>query len=99
MILYNVTVAVDEAVHHEWVKWMKEVHIPDVLATNRFVDSKMYRVLLEKENGITYSLQFFAENMSALQLYQALDANRLQGEHLEKFSDKVVAFRTILEEV
>ena len=98
MILYNVTVAVDEAIHNEWLEWMKEVHIPNVMATKRFVDTKMYRVLLEKENEITYSIQFFSNNMSQLQLYQALDAKRLQDEHQEKFSDKVVAFRTILEE-
>ena len=99
MILYNVTVGVDESIHDSWLEWMKQKHIPDVMATNRFVDSKMYRVLLEKEDGITYSIQFFCKSMAELQLYQALDANRLQADHKQKFSDKVVAFRTILEEV
>lgn len=99
MILYNVTVAVDEPIHDEWIVWMQNKHIPDVMATNRFIDWKMYRVLLEKEDSITYSIQYFAENMAELQLYQALDANKLEADHQEKFSDKVVAFRTILEEV
>ena len=99
MYIYNVTINVEDEIHDTWFKWMKEKHIPDVLATKRFVDSKMYRVLLEKDNSITYSIQFFANSMAELQLYQALDANRLQSDHKEKYSDKVVTFRTILEEV
>ncbi|MEN8248579.1 MAG: DUF4286 family protein [Bacteroidota bacterium] len=99
MILYNVTVSVDESIHDEWLKWIKEKHIPDVMATKRFENWKLYRVLLEKDNAITYSVQYFAKNMAELQLYQALDANRLQADHQEKFSDKAVAFRTVLEEV
>lgn len=99
MILYNVTVSVDETIHQKWLAWMIEEHIPKVMATGKFVDSKMYRVLLEKDNQITYSIQYFVESMAQLQLYQALDANTLQAEHQKIFSDKVLAFRTVLEEV
>ncbi|MEO8448027.1 MAG: DUF4286 family protein, partial [bacterium] len=28
MILYNVTVNVDDSVHDEWLEWMKTIHIP-----------------------------------------------------------------------
>jgi hypothetical protein len=39
MIVYNVTVNIDGAVEQEWLKWMKEVHIPEVLATD---EEKLY---------------------------------------------------------
>ncbi len=98
MILYNVTVAVDPSVHEEWYYWMTREHIPEVMATGKFTDWKIYRVLLEKEGQITYSIQYFAENMGQLQLYQAQHANTLQQKHRLKFGDKAVAFRTVLEE-
>ena len=99
MILYNVTVAVEFAIHDEWLTWMTKEHIPEVLATGKFVDFKMYRVLLEKEGGLTYSVQYFAENLSQVQLYLAQDAHELQAKQLERFADRIVAFRTVLEEI
>lgn len=99
MILYNVTVAVEFAIHDEWLTWMTKEHIPEVLATGKFVDFKMYRVLLEEEGGLTYSVQYFAENLSQVQLYLAQDAHELQAKQLERFADRIVAFRTVLEEI
>jgi len=99
MILYNVTVAVEYAIHDEWLTWMTKEHIPEVLATGKFVDFKMYKVLLEEDGGLTYSIQYFAESLSQIQLYLAQDAHVLQAKHREKFADQTVAFRTVLEEL
>ena len=33
MIIYNVTVGVDKSIEADWLAWMKEVHIPDVIKT------------------------------------------------------------------
>jgi len=40
MIIYSVTVNIDDSVHDEWVTWMKEVHIPDVMATGYFLENR-----------------------------------------------------------
>jgi hypothetical protein len=99
MIIYNVTMSVDLAIHDEWIVWMTNEHMPEVLATGKFVDVKMYRVLLEKEDSITYSVQYFAENLAQVQLYLAEDAHELQAKHQQKYADRVVSFRTVLEEI
>ena len=99
MILYNVTLAVDESIHDQWMEWMIKEHIPEVMATDKFVDFKAFKVLLEKEGSITYSIQYFAENLTQVQLYLAQDAHELEAKHLAKFGDSVVAFRTVLEEL
>ena len=41
MVLYNVTINIDYAVHDEWLDWMKNVHIPDVMNTGLFIDCKL----------------------------------------------------------
>ena len=91
--------SVDLAIHDEWIVWMTNEHMPEVLATGKFVDVKMYRVLLEKEDSITYSVQYFAENLAQVQLYLAEDAHELQAKHQQKYADRVVSFRTVLEEI
>ena len=44
MILYNITVSIDYNVHQEWLIWMKEVHIPDVMSTGLFLKSKIAKI-------------------------------------------------------
>lgn len=44
MILYNVTVNIDDSVHDEWLEWMTTKHIPDVLATGLFEGNKIYKI-------------------------------------------------------
>jgi hypothetical protein len=98
MYLYNVTVNVEDDVHDEWVNWMKTKHIPDVMATGCFVANRMLKLLSEIENnGTTYSLQYYFNRMEEYVRYQDRFAKALQAEHKEKFKDKFVAFRTLLE--
>ena len=100
MILYNVTVGIDNSIESEWKKWMIEVHIPDVIATGQFVDHKFFKVLSHDEpNSSSFSIQYFAKTKENLQVYQENFAEKLQRDHQEKFANKFVAFRTILESV
>ncbi|MBL0109279.1 MAG: DUF4286 family protein [Ignavibacteria bacterium] len=99
MILYNVTVNIDDSVHDEWLEWMRSKHIPDVLSTGLFTESKLYRIRTEneEEEKNTYSIQYFLRSMDDYKIYQKEYAEKLQFEHTEKFKDKFVAFRTIME--
>ena len=97
MYIYNVTVNIDDSVLEEWLKWMKEVHIPDVMNTGLFESNKLCRVMVDEESGSTYSVQYVVKDMETMQLYQEMYAANLQKEHNDKFKDKYVAFRTMLE--
>jgi hypothetical protein len=100
MLLYNVTVGIDKDVETEWLQWMKEIHIPDVMNTGMFVSSRIYKVLHDQEDGtISYSIQYFAESIDHVQQYLEVYAPTLIDEHRRKFANKHVAFRTLLEEV
>jgi hypothetical protein len=100
MILYNVTVNVDKDAETEWLSWMRETHIPDVLATGMFLENKLYRILHDSEDGsINYSVQYFAENMDKLNEYMQVHSKKLQQDVQIKFQDRVVSFRTLLQAV
>jgi hypothetical protein len=97
MIIYNVTVNIENDVHDEWLHWMKTKHIPDVMATGYFLENKLCKVLVEEEQGTTYSFQYTCNSMEDLKEYQRLHAPRLQKEVADRYANKFVAFRTLLE--
>lgn len=98
MYIYNVTINIDQSAHDEWVLWMKEMHIPDMLATGKFTKARMVKVLVEEEmGGTTYSVQYFTDSKHTLERYYQEDADRLRQEAFKLFADKFVAFRTELE--
>ena len=98
MILYYVTINIHESVHNQWMQWMQEKHINEVLATGKFSAARMVKVLVEEEmGGITYSIQYTTDSKETLQRYYDEDAPRLREEGLQLFGDKMLAFRTELE--
>lgn len=99
MIIYNVTVNIDENVHEEWLSWMKEVHIPEVMKTGKMLSSKMSRILAYEQGGLSYSIQYEMEDMETYKIYERDFAPNLQKDHTEKYAGKFVAFRTLLEVV
>lgn len=96
MFIYNVTINMDAAIAHEWLEWMKNKHIPDVLNTGCFVENKILKVLSDDE-GATYSVQYTFKTMEDFENYKAKHAAALQKEHTERYSGKFAAFRTLLQ--
>ncbi len=97
MILYNVTISLDESIHEEWVKWMKTTHIPQVLATGCFIQNRMLRLLNEEDNGITYAMQYLSKDMATYERYQKEFAPALKADGERLFGGKFAGFRTVLE--
>lgn len=96
MILYNVTVSIDPDVHLEWLDWMKTKHIPDVMATGCFIESRISRVHGEEEGGMTFAIGYIALSQDKYDEYEKNHAPALQQEHGEKYNGRFAAFRTIL---
>ena len=99
MIIYNVTVNIDDSVHDEWFQYMKQQHIPDVVKTGCFSSGSMFRILVQEQSGTSYSIQYRAPNMAAIERYLKDFAPALRQEVTDKYGDKFTAFRTLLEEV
>ena len=98
MIIYNVTINIDESIHHDWLNWMQNKHINEVLVTGLFSHAKLVKVLVEEEmGGTTYSIQYSAESNEKLQEYYKTYAPKLREEGMRLFGDKMLAFRTELE--
>lgn len=97
-ILYSVTVKIENEVHDDWLEWMRNVHIPDVMETKMFESNRMCKILNQDESeGVSYSIQYVCKDMKTLHQYSAKFAVQLQKEHADRYKNKYVAFRTLLE--
>lgn len=100
MLLYNVTVSVDQRVETEWLRWMKSEHIPEVMATGMFTMHRICRLVQpepQPEEGITYAIQYYCDSQEQLNRYFREFAPALQQVHAVKFGQHTAAFRTVLE--
>ena len=97
MYIYNVTINIDDSVHDQWLQWMKEEHIPAMLATGKFSKALMTRVMVTEEmGGTTYAIQYLTDSKNTLNSYYAENAQTLRAQS-QRFEGKFVAFRTELE--
>ncbi|MEO0403678.1 MAG: DUF4286 family protein [Bacteroidota bacterium] len=97
MLLYNVTVSVDEDIVEDWLQWMRSVHIPDVLNTGCFLECRLTKIMAYEEGGKSFSIQYLAESKEKYDHYQSVFASALQVEHTERYNGKFAAFRTLLD--
>lgn len=98
MIIYNVTVNVEEVIHEDWLQWMKNVHIPDVMSKGIFRENHIFKVLADEGTGShTYAIQYLCDSMEAYEAYRDNFAPALQEDVKKRYGDKFVAFRTLLE--
>lgn len=97
MYIYNVTTNIDESVAGEWVEWMKNEHIPEVIATGCFSECRLCRIIAESAGGKSYSAQYIFPNLSTYHRYQTQFASALKAKTEAKFGGKMAAFRTVME--
>lgn len=98
MIIYNVTIKVDKDAAGEWVRWMNDEHMPELMQTGLFVDSKLFRLLdMDETDGITYAAQYHCASINEYNKYLSEHASEMRAKGLARFKDKFVAFRTVME--
>lgn len=96
MILYNVTVSIDPEVKEEWLEWMRTTHVPEVMSTGCFIESRISRVHAEEDGGLTFAISYVSESQEMYDHYQSTHAQRLQQDHAQRYAGRFAAFRTML---
>ena len=98
MLIYNVTIKVDWSIHDEWLNWLKEVQIPEVLATRLFDRFQLVRLLeIDDEDGPTYAIQYFAPSKQHYDTYLESLSPGFRQKEREKWGNRFVVFETLME--
>lgn len=98
MVIYNVTTNVSWAVHDAWLQWMQQKHIPQVLQTGCFSESKILRLLeIDEKEGPTYAIQYHAPTIEDYRNYIEQYAVSFRQEIHERWGDRIISFRSVME--
>lgn len=89
---------VEPAIVEQWISWQKEEHIPDIMATGLFDSFKFFRLLEQDEtDGPTYIIQYFTASKEKYNQYIDEHAPNLRKKAAEKWGNRFVGFRTLME--
>ena len=100
MIVYNVTIKVEASIAAAWLQWLKEEHIPMVISTGCFTHASVLHLLeTDEEEGPTYAAQYFSPSLQLYQTYIEKHAAHMRSESFNKWGNKFIAFRSVMEVV
>lgn len=100
MIIYNVTTQVDLSIADEWLKWMRDEHIPEMKGTSCFSHAVILQMIeVDSSEGLTYAVQYHADSKALYNRYIREFAAEMRKKSVERWGDKVVAFRSVLQVV
>lgn len=100
MIIYNVTVKTETAISLEYITWLKEEHIPDIINTGCFTEAKILRLLeVDETDGLTFAVQYFALSKALYNRYIQKFSDEMRKKSADKWGQKVIAFRSVMEVV
>lgn len=100
MIIYNVTTKIDNSIHPEWLAWIKEVHIPEMLNTGCFTEAKILQLLeTDETEGPTYAVQYHAESKALYNVYIEKFSGIMRQKSIDKWAGQFIAFRSVMQVV
>lgn len=100
MIIYNVTVKVDHKIAEDWLTWLQEEHIPDVLSTGCFTKATILRLMeVDETDGPTYAIQYMAESKALYNRYISQFAEDMRMKGFRIWGDQFIAFRSVMQVV
>ena len=100
MLVYSVTVSIDETKADDFATWMLGTHIPDVMATGHFTAWRLVEVQDPAPEGPVRNFNAqYTTTEESLAAYIQQDASKLRQDVKDEFGDGFVAFRTLLREI
>ena len=98
MLIYNVTAHLEPSVEQKWLKWMKQEHIPEMLDTKKFTETKIFKIISDQDTGgISYAVQYYCNNRKQYESYLKEYSLSLEQKVKDKFGEKILFFKTELE--
>lgn len=98
MYIYNVTIKLTWSIHEDWLKWMQEKHLNDVMATECFTRYQFVRLLdVDEEDGPTYAIQYYCDSKALYNLYIEKFAPQLRQDGTNLFGNQFIGFRSLMQ--
>ncbi|MDH6306097.1 hypothetical protein M2459_002759 [Parabacteroides sp. PF5-5] len=100
MIVYNTTFHIDSAILEESVAYLKNIYIPEAVASGFLQQPCLRRIMHTPEGeGESYSVQFHVKNMDTLEYWLEKEGHGMHQKLTSRFGNKIAGFTTLLEEL
>jgi len=96
-LIYNVTTKVDQSIAPQWLAWMKDEHIPDLIATGCFTDALILQITeVDDSEGPTYAVQYSSPSRALYNRYIEMYSVSMQKKAEARWGALTISFRTVL---
>lgn len=100
MITYQVEVTVPSPLVDQWVEYMTQQHIADVVNTGLFLTAHLIKVVDPiVDNASVFRVRYACRSTEDLATYRREHAPALQAHHTEKFGSAIIAVRSVTEDL
>lgn len=101
MIIYNTTYHVAETREEEFIQWLRSEYIPRAIAGGELSSPQLTLVMSNEPDrqGNSYSLQFHAPSVEALEIWYRKTGIALVKEIESTFSQHVMGFSTLMQKL
>ncbi len=97
MFIYNVTTKVELSIEEDWLSWIKEEHVPDVISTGCFTHAVITRLLeMDDSEGPTFAVQYHTNSKSLYNFYLEKFAPEMRKKAFDKWANKFISFRSLM---
>ncbi|MBL7737823.1 MAG: DUF4286 family protein [Chitinophagaceae bacterium] len=97
MIVYNVTTKVEHGIAGAWLQWLKEEHIPELVATGCFTHAVILRLTeTDETEGPTYAVQYHTQSKELYNRYIEIYADAMRKKATDKWGNRFISFRTVM---
>lgn len=98
MFIYNVTTKVSNSVKTDWLAWVHQEHIPEIINTGCFTTATVLQLLeTDDSEGPTYAIQYGADSKAMYNQYIEKFSGSMRRKVDEKWGDNIIAFNSLLQ--
>lgn len=99
-VIYNVTIKVEQAIAGEWLNWLRDEHIPDIIGTGCFTHATILQLLeVDNTEGPTYAVQYHAASKEQYNRYIETFSDEMRKKGTDKWGGRFIAFRSVMQVV
>jgi hypothetical protein len=98
MLIYNITFLVADKVSQQWLQWVNDSHIPEMVASGYFTEPRLAKVLSDHgQEGTSYAVQYHIADMQELGVWRRKFGSAMERNCASLFGEDVLLFTTVLE--
>lgn len=97
MILFNITILSDNEVHEELKSWILTDFLPNIAKEQIFKSQSLLKVLNSPNEGVTYSLQFIADNEDKIDAFRKGHLLSLHNKAQTEYENKIYLLESLME--